>query len=149
MTSSACGVGMRGSTSLTRMLGDLFTLGSSGLRGVDDLRSLLAGTGIDTIVDVRLRPWGRPPFNGPKASRLLVEAVGLAYRWDQRLGNLEYKTGGTRIKDIEAIEDVLEDLRAGHSVGLFCVCAEPQDCHRSTVAEVALDREPILRVVHL
>lgn len=104
------------------MLGDLFTFGYSGLRRADDLRGLLAGTRIDTIVDVRLRPWGRSPFNGPVASRLLIESVGPVYRSDERLGNLAYRTGGTQIKDMEAIEDVLDDLEPA-TVSPSCACA--------------------------
>ena len=130
-------------------MGDLFSFGYAGLRGADDLRHLLAGTGVETIVDVRLQPFGRVPFNGPAASRLLIESVGPAYRWDKRLGNLAYRTGGIEIKDIEAIEDVLDDLRAGRSVALMCVCANVAECHRRVLAEEAVRREPGLRVIHL
>ena len=130
-------------------LGALLTFGYQGLTGPADLAELLEGTGVDTIVDVRLQPFGRAPFNGPTASRDTVEALGIAYRSDQRLGNLAYKTGGIEINDIEAIEDVLAELRAGRSVALLCVCPNPIGCHRSTLAEEAIRRMPGLRVVHL
>ena len=127
-------------------LGSLYSLGYSG-RGSDDLRALLP-PGV-LVVDVRLQPWGRAPFNGPHATRLLTESVGLAYRWDRRLGNLGYKRGTIEIADIEAIGDVIDDLRAGHSVALLCVCPSPSSCHRSTLAEAIRERLPGVEVVHL
>jgi uncharacterized protein (DUF488 family) len=130
-------------------LGSLWTLGYAGMTSHLDLAELLDGTGVDIVVDVRLQPFGRAPFNGPAATRALVESVGPTYRWDQRLGNLAYKTGGTRIKDIEAIEDVLAELRAGGSVALLCVCPNPITCHRLTLAEEAIRRMPGLPDVHL
>ncbi len=130
-------------------LGSLWTLGYSGMSSAADLAELMQGTGVTTIVDVRLRPFGRTPFGGPRASRDTVEALGIAYRWDQRLGNLDYRTGGIRIKDIEAIEQVLDDLRNGANVALMCVCATPTDCHRLALCEEAARRLPGLKVVHL
>jgi hypothetical protein len=131
------------------MPGDLFTFGYSGLCSADDLRRFLAGARIDTIIDVRLRPWGRSPFNGPVPSRFLIESVGPAYRWDQRLGNLGYKRGTIEIADIAAVADIVDELRAGRSVALLCVCAKPESCHRLVLAEEALRRLPGLRVRHL
>ena len=129
-------------------LGVLCTLGYSGLRGADDLRALLHDTPVDTIVDVRLSPYsGNRAFS--TGMRRTVEAAGFAYVHIPDLGNLAYKTGGTQIRNLEAIEAVLMMLRAGQSVALLCVCAQPKDCHRWTLAQAALDREPALRVVHL
>jgi len=130
-------------------LGSLWTLGYSGMNSAVDLAELLRETPVDTIVDVRLRPFGKAPFDGPRASQHTVEALGIAYRWDQRLGNLDYRTGGIRIKDIDAIEDVLDALRAGQSVALLCACREPEGCHRSVLAAEAVRRQADLQVVHL
>jgi len=130
-------------------LGSLYTIGYARLRTADDLARLLAGSAVDTIVDVRLQPFGRAPFSGPQATRLLVESVGSAYRWDQRLGNLAYKTGGIRIKNVEAIEDILAMLLEGRSVALLCACAGSESCHRLALAEEAVRRMPGLNVVHL
>jgi uncharacterized protein (DUF488 family) len=131
------------------MTGRLYSLGYARLRGVDDLRRLLADTEVDTVVDVRLRPWGRPPFNGPRATQLLVEAAGFLYIWDQRLGNRGYKSGTIEIADIEAIEDVIAMLRAGQGVAMMCVCADVAECHRQVLADEAARRLPGLRVVNL
>lgn len=131
------------------MLGDLFSLGYSGLRGADDLRRRLEDTPVGTIFDVRLQPWGRTPWNGPRATRRLVEAAGCRYVGVPALGNLGYKRGTIEIMDIDSIERVLTDLREGQSVALLCVCAKARDCHRWVLAEDAVRRQPDLRVVHL
>jgi uncharacterized protein (DUF488 family) len=128
--------------------GTLYTLGYAGLGGADDLRRLLAGTGIDAIVDVRLSPWsGNRAFSS--ATRRTVEDAGYRYLHEKGLGNLGYKRGTIEIAEIERIEMILAQLRAGHSVGLICACGEPEDCHRWTLAEEAVRRMPGLRVVHL
>jgi uncharacterized protein (DUF488 family) len=129
--------------------GVLFTLGYAGLLGPDDLRRMLEWVDVDTIVDVRLQPWGRAPFNGPRAARHTVESVGLRYVHLPDLGNVLYRTGGIQIRNLEAIEAVLDDLRAGRSVALMCACPRPEGCHRSMLAEEAVRREPGLHVVHV
>ena len=131
------------------MTGTLFTFGYSGIDDADALRRLIGGAPIADIVDVRLRPFGRRPFNGPTACQALIESLGPTYRWDQRLGNLAYETGGVQIKDIEAIETVLTALRTGRNVALMCVCPQPEDCHRLTLCEEAVRRMPDLQIVHL
>jgi uncharacterized protein (DUF488 family) len=130
------------------MAPSLFTFGYQQLRGTDDLRRLLEGTDVETIVDVRLSPWSsNRAFS--LDTRATVEAAGCQYVHLKDLGNLAYKTGGVQIRNIEAIETVLELLRAGRSVALFCVCPQPEGCHRAVLVEEALRREPGLRVVHL
>lgn len=129
--------------------GSLWTFGYSGMTSHLDLAELLGGTGVDVVVDVRLQPFGRAPFNGPTATRLLVEDAGLRYVHTKDLGNLAYKTGGIQIKNMEAIENVLAMLRAGRLVALMCVCPNPIACHRRTLAEEAIRRMPGLPVVHL
>jgi uncharacterized protein (DUF488 family) len=130
-------------------LGFLFTLGYAEVLGPDDLRQMLEWCDIDTIVDVRLQPWGRAPFNGPRAARATVEAVGLRYLHLRDLGNVLYKSDGIQILNIEAIEIVLTMLRAGHGVALMCACPRPEGCHRRFLAEEAVRREPGLHVIHV
>ena len=130
-------------------LGDLFTLGYQGLGGADDLRRLLEGTGVDTIVDVRLSPWSGTRAFSSRQTHVTVAEAGLGYVHLPGLGNLAYRTGGIEIRNIEAIETVLTLLRAGRSVALMCVCPQPEGCHREALVAEALRREPGLRVVHL
>jgi uncharacterized protein (DUF488 family) len=126
----------------------LFTFGYRGLRGAADLRHLLEGTEVDTVVDVRLSPRSDNRAFSLR-TRATVEAAGVAYIHLPDLGNLAYKTAGIRIRDLEAIETVLTMLRAGRTMALMCACREPGGCHRQTLAEEATRREPGLRVAHL
>ena len=133
---------------MTIELGTLYSFGYKGLGGSDDLRRLLEGTDIETIVDVRLSVWsGNRAFS--LRTRDTVEGIGLRYVGMRALGNLAYKTGGIQIADIEAIEVVLEYLRTPANVALMCVCALPDHCHRLALCEEAVRRQPDLRVVHL
>jgi hypothetical protein len=51
--------------------------------------------------------------------------------------------------NLDQVETVLAELRAGVNVALMYVCASPAVCHRSTVAAEAVEREPALTVVPL
>ena len=129
-------------------LGSLWTLGYQGLTSSADLREILDGTSVGTIVDVRLSPRsGNRAFSTD--TRATVEAAGLRYVHEKGLGNLGYKRGTIEIADISRIETVLAILRAGKSVALLCVCPQPEDCHRLTLCEEAVRREPGLQVVHI
>lgn len=128
--------------------GTLFSFGYSGLGGADGLRALLQDTPVDTIIDVRLSPWSANRAFSVDTRRT-VEAAGFAYVHLPDLGNLAYRTGGTQIRNMDAIDEVLAILRAGRSAALLCVCAEPEGCHRQVLAEEALRRLPGLKVVHL
>ena len=129
-------------------LGSLWTLGYHGLTGSADLREILDGTSVGTIVDVRLSPRsGNRAFSTD--TRTTVEAAGLQYVHEKGLGNLGYKRGTIEIADVARIETILAILRAGQSVALMCVCPMPDDCHRLVLCEEAVRREPDLQVVHL
>jgi hypothetical protein len=132
----------------TPRAGILYTFGYDGITDSVKLRQLIGGHDIAEVVDVRLRNFGKAPFT-PWDSRKTVEAVVPGYRHSHKLGNLLYKVGGTQIKDIEAIEEVLDTLRGGYNIALMCVCAKPESCHRWTLVEEALRRMPDLQVIHL
>jgi Protein of unknown function, DUF488 len=130
------------------MTGRLFTIGYAGLLGAGGLRERLAGEAIDTIVDVRLHAYSHNRAFS-RATRLTIEAAGFRYVHLPDLGNLAYKTGGIAIRNIEAIEEVLDELRAGRSVALFCACPRYQDCHRRELAIEVERRAPGVDVRHL
>ena len=123
-------------------IGRLYTLGYSRHRTAEALAQLARTHGFTTVIDVRFRPW--PPQ--PKA---IVEVANLHYLWDRRLGNTEYKTGGIRIVDIEAVESILERIREGESVAIICTCADSESCHRRVIADECRRRVPELQVVDL
>ena len=131
------------------MLFSLFTFGYGSLGGADDLRRLVGGTPIDTIVDVRLSQWSRNRAFSSRQTHVTVAEAGLSYVHLPGLGNLAYKSGGIRVRNIEEIETVLTMLRTGHSIALMCACPRPEGCHRLTLCEEAVRRMPDLQVVHL
>lgn len=129
-------------------LGVLYTLGYGGISSAEGLRRLIDGTKIEVIFDVRLHKYS---YNLAFSHRtdVTVNEAGVDYVYLRDLGNLAYKTGGTQIKDIDAIERVLAELRAGRNVALMCACPKYGDCHREDLAWEAARRLPGLRVVHL
>ncbi len=132
-----------------RSLGVLVSFGYSKARTADGLRSLLDGSGVDHVVDVRLKPYsGNRAFSA--GTRATVEGVGPAYSWVPDLDNLAYKAGGVQIRNLKTIEPaVLAPLRAGKTVALMCVCLEAETCHRMAIVDEAVRRLPGLTVRHL
>jgi hypothetical protein len=138
----------RGRGTAPTTLGRLLTFGYGRLRSIDQVRALLDDAGVDLVVDVRLVPKSRLPLWG-RATRDTILSAGRRYIWEPELGNLDYKAGGIRIADLDAVETVLDHLRAGVNVALMCVCSSADDCHRSTVAAEAGLREPRLEIEHV
>jgi uncharacterized protein (DUF488 family) len=127
--------------------GALLTFGYARLRGPDALGALLAPHGVGLVVDVRLRRASRlPGWSRPKA---LVEASGHEYAWAPGLGNELYRSGGVRLADVEQVEPVIDRLRHGINVAIFCACARVDDCHRRVVADEIVRRLPDVEVTHL
>jgi hypothetical protein len=120
-----------------------------GYRGLKDAAALAAVLGPDpaVVVDVRHRPfsWIRAWSTGTK---LTIEEAGYEYLHLAGLGNAAYKTGGTRIVDIEQIEVVLDILATGKRVVLLCACPDFVGCHRLELAHEAERRVPGLSVYH-
>jgi len=124
--------------------GRLATFGYSGLLHALALREFL-GSDVDIVVDVRLRAWSSNPAFSAATPRT-VEAAGYEYMHLPELGNAEYRTGGMRIANLEAIETVLDLVAAGQTVALMCACADLATCHRLVLAEEAIRRVPSLEV---
>jgi uncharacterized protein (DUF488 family) len=120
----------------------VITFGYAGIVHPAQLRDTL-GPAIDVVVDVRLNAWsGNRAFSVGTADT--VGAAGYDYIHLPALGNADFRTGGMRIADIEAITVVLDLVRAGNAVALMCACADPTDCHRRVLADEALRRAPYL-----
>lgn len=128
------------------MIGDLITFGYTGMRGHDDLRARL-GDDVGTVVDIRLNAWsGNRAFS--MTTRDTVQKAGYAHLHLSDLGNADYKTGGMRIRNLDAVETVIDLLAAGQSVALMCACPYVADCHRRLVADEISRRVPQVRVYH-
>lgn len=105
-----------------------------------------AGVGA-VILDTRLVPTSRNPlFRRGHLQRV----IGSSYVSEQALGNINFKTGGPIVlKDWDTGWATLQQLLDSGPVILLCACRDAAVCHRSTVAAMAQEERPELRVVHL
>ncbi|WP_249295722.1 DUF488 domain-containing protein [Agrococcus sp. Marseille-Q4369] len=149
----------------------LVTVGHGRLDG-DGLRSLLAGAGVELVVDIRRFPGSRA---NPAASRDAIEgelaAGGIAWRWEERLGGrrrlraeedaaspdgwwrvdaFRAYAAWTRTSEFEAgMASVLADASARRTA-VMCSEAVWWRCHRRVVADVAakLHGVPVEHLMH-
>jgi uncharacterized protein (DUF488 family) len=134
-----------------------------GTRPVEELVELLAGAGVETLVDVRRFPGSRrhPQFNGP-ALAVSVEAAGIAYRHAVELGGRrsgepgEERFGCIRVAAFRsyAARMTTQEWQAALGAELAqprpaFLCAETlwTRCHRRLIAELLHARGH--EVVHL
>jgi uncharacterized protein (DUF488 family) len=133
---------------------ELFTVGH-GVAGQHDFACLLAGAGIEAIVDVRTAPGSRrhPHFAKAMMEGWLADA-GVAYRWEPRLGgwrkpDLKSRNTGLRndsfrgyadymATDIfwQALDDLLADAGC-HRTATMCSESLWWRCHRRLIADAA------------
>jgi uncharacterized protein (DUF488 family) len=135
----------------------LFTVGH-GPQGREALSARLAAAGLHAVVDVRRFPASR---NNPDVAREALEewlpALGIGYRWDERLGGRRRLTPGTPVQDdwwtvaqfaayaahtrttefTEALDGVLAEAGAA-TVAVMCSESVWWRCHRRLIADVAV-----------
>lgn len=129
------------------MVGTLYTLGYAGLRDATDLRARL-GNDAEIVIDIRMRPYSNNRAFST-ATRRTVEEAGYGYRHLVGLGNVEYRTGGTRLARPEEIGTLVDLLRAGIHVAIMCACRDADSCHRRVVAGLARQQMADLEIVDL
>lgn len=140
----------------------IYTLGYQGLT-LDEYIELLKEHPISKVVDVRAVAWSRKPGFSKGAMQKGLGAKGIDYLHLQSAGNPFRKDEDgenilAKYKDylranqesLAVIEDeVGRALEKTSSVCLTCFEKEPQDCHRTIIAEILLERDPRLHIVHL
>lgn len=139
-------------------MGHLFTVGHS-THPIDDFVSLLTGSGVDFVADVRTVPKSRhnPQFWGDALSESLSKhAIG--YRHLASLGGLRRPTTdsvntGWNNASFRGYADYMqtEEFAAGladlielsdqHTVAVMCAEAVPWRCHRSLIGDALLVRD--------
>jgi len=93
------------------------------------------------LLDTRYSPWSRwsPDWN----RTTLQDRYGERYRWDKRLGNVNYQRHDYAIHLAEgheqAVQEAARELCSGTSLILLCACADPRSCHRTLVAKLVQD----------
>ena len=135
----------------------LLTVGH-GPQDREALGALLTGAGVQQLVDVRRFPGSR---NNPDVSREALEgwlpALGIDYRWDERLGGRRRLDPDRPVEDgwwtvtqfaayaahtrtaefTAALADVLTTA-AGSTVAVMCSESVWWRCHRRLIADVAV-----------
>jgi uncharacterized protein (DUF488 family) len=126
----------------------------------DRLGARLSGAGVDQLVDVRRFPGSR---NNPDVSREALEewlpALGIGYRWDERLGGRRSLPKGEPAEDswwtvtqfaayaahtrtpefAMALDEVLDEVLVGPgTVAVMCSESVWWRCHRRLIADVAV-----------
>jgi uncharacterized protein (DUF488 family) len=87
-----------------------------------------------TLVDVRYRPHtSKPGFAKPD----LEERLGRRYRHVAGFGNARYRAEGVELADPADGLDAVRPL--DRPLVLMCGCRAPEQCHRTTVAELLHD----------
>jgi len=142
----------------------LYTIGYEG-RSADDLPCCFEEAGVTRVVDVRELPISRKRGLSKSALSQQLDAHGLGYVHERRLGNPKplrdwVKSGGdwdqfaqvfrARLGTADAALDAVRAFVApGEPVCLLCYEADPSRGHRSLVAEALVGRAAGLQVKHL
>ena len=135
----------------------------------DHLAARLTGAGVQSLIDVRRFPGSR---TNPDVRREALEewlpAVGIGYRWDERLGGRRRLTAGDPVADdwwtvaqfaayaahtrtpefAAALDEVLDEADTA-IVAVMCSGSVWWRCHRRLIADVAvLGRDvPVLHLM--
>ena len=130
----------------------LYTVGYGGIPEPEEMTALLSEHGVEVLVDIRVRPFGRKVlFNKKKLEDTYgpVKSAGLDYLHIVELGNEGKGTGAIRLKDAAKGLALLSNEVKSRVVAIMCVCREPVACHRSVVARKMSEQMPGLRIEHL
>lgn len=126
----------------------LYTVGH-GARSADGLVSILREAGIETLVDVRAFPGSKrnPQFAREPLSAALQDA-GIRYDWQGKaLGGYRKVPYAEHMKTALFRDAAAAVASRPERVCLMCAESNPDDCHRSHIAQWLVARGH--RVVHL
>lgn len=134
---------MRTNTTATPR-GTIYTLGYCQTKAAAILERLLRQP--DTLLlDVRYQPACRWNLAWNRAE--LAARYGEQYRWERRLGNVNYWSHTRPIRLPrgwqEAVRNAAALLCGGTSLILLCACRDEQTCHRSLIAKLIQDALPM------
>ncbi|WP_419927250.1 DUF488 family protein [Candidatus Poriferisocius sp.] len=139
----------------------IFTIGYESRRS-EEVMDQLARSGVVCLLDVRLRPLSRKPGLSKTVFAESCNLLGIEYIHDKRLGtppemlkavreNGGYEDWDEYRQYLEAQTDALDSALGIVDLGptaLMCFELNPDECHRSVVAEY-LHRASGMPVVHL
>lgn len=139
----------------------IYTLGYQGL-SLEAYIGIIKEHPIAKVLDVRAAAWSRKPGFIKSTMQKGLHDVGIEYRHLQSAGNPFRKEESENVLEkyqeylrkhpepLEAIEaEIALASKDQHSVCMTCFEKDPQQCHRSIIAEALLERNPRLHIVHL
>lgn len=124
--------------------GTIYTLGYSQRKAAATVERLLRQPQT-LLLDVRYQPISRwnPEWNRAE----LAARYGEQYRWERRLGNINYWSRERGIllpaNAQEGVQEAAGLLLAGTSLVLLCCCGDERACHRSYVAKLIQNALPV------
>ncbi len=141
----------------------LFTAGYEGL-SIDAFIERLKSAGVDKVLDVREYPLSRKPGFSKKSFAQCLAGAGIEYEHIAGLGcpkpvRNQYKIDrdwGRYVSGFRAyiqtqpghVREVI-DQAGNQNVCMVCFEADYRFCHRSLIAEAAVDMVPSTEAVHL
>lgn len=102
----------------------LYSIGYQNLKNIETLQNILQEKGINILLDVRSRPYGRKSSFNKKNLETFLPVVGIEYSW----------TGITLGGFSKIDEDDIKKLakwQKGKIACLMCMEADPDRCHRN------------------
>ncbi|WP_419849885.1 DUF488 family protein [Candidatus Poriferisocius sp.] len=138
----------------------IYTIGYE-TRHPTEVLQLLLDHQVTSLLDVRLRPQSRRPGLSKTALTNECTNLGLVYAHDRRLGtpaDMLQEVRRTGIYDWDGYAEYLNNQQEAlhvaqaivedHRTALLCYEINPEECHRTMVADFLRDRTG-LNVVHL
>jgi len=111
---------------------ELYTVGYGAIKHIADLATVVKSRNLQ-LIDVRLSPRSRNPV---WAGKNVAEVFGDHYTHIQDWGNLNYRGGPIKIKNIDQGHTaLLNALKGRDGAVLMCMCASHGKCHRTTVSD--------------
>jgi uncharacterized protein (DUF488 family) len=142
---------------------ELFTIGYQG-RTVDDFLDRLMSNGVQILIDVRHTPWSHKIGFTKKNLAVELEAHGIEYVHLRQFGSdpairRRLMETGNWAEFVEAYSDYLMTVDgtiestfepfAGKSICLLCLEADPNECHRSILANQIVGHGISSQPIHL
>ena len=123
--------------------GTIYTLGYSQSKAAATLERLLRQPRI-LLLDVRYQPTSR--WNPQWDRAELAARYGQQYRWERRLGNMNYWSQTRPIHLPAGYEQAVREAAtlvcAGTSLVLLCCCGDERACHRILIAKLIQEALP-------
>ncbi len=131
-------------TSSSPLRGTIYTLGYSQRKAAATLERLLRLPRI-LLLDVRYQPTSRWNLQWNRTE--LTARYGVQYRWERRLGNVNYWSQTRPIHlpagHVQAVQEAVDLVCAGTSLVLLCCCGDERACHRMLIAKLIQEALPI------